>query len=155
MFAKEVAPEAIPEDQIGTWAAAGRALYWPDGIKPPARAMLPQAVPVLDDASRALVVRLHNGGPSELRTTDEDLRALIARLEQTIVADTALNQLRLRPQISREIVRRGGGFDFAALNDWIYGQVFRTPKADVWLGLLQRDVFTGLPGDGVVLRGTR
>jgi len=155
VFAKELAPEAIPEDQMETWAAAGRALYWFDGLKPPAppaRAILPQ---VLDDASRALVIRLHNAGPSELRATDEDLRALVARLEQTIVADTALNQLRLRPQISREIVRRGGGFDFAALNDWIYAQVFRTPKADVWLGLLQRDVFTGLPGDGVVLRGTR
>jgi hypothetical protein len=158
VFAKELAPEAIPEDQVETWAAAGRALYWFDGVRqpaPPARAILPQVVPVLDDASRALVVRLHNAGPSELRATDEDLRALVARLEQTIVADTALNQLRLRPQISREIVRRGGGFDFAALNNWIYAQVFRTPKADVWLGLLQRDVFTGLPGDGVVLRGTR
>jgi len=140
VFAKEVAPEAIPEDQIETWVAAGRAL---NGVR------------VLDDASRALVVRLHNAGPSELRATDEDLRALIARLERTIVGDTALNQLRLRPQISREIVRRGGRFDFAALNGWIYAQVFRTPRADAWLGLLQRDVFTGLPGDGVVLRGRR
>ena len=157
VFAKELAPEAISEDRVETWAAAGRALYWLDGVKQPAlpaRAMLSQIL-VLDGASRALVVRLHNAGPPELRATDEDLRALLARLEQTIVADTALNQLRLRPQISREIVRRGGRFDFPTLNGWIYAQVFRTPKADAWLGLLQRDVFTGLPGDGVVLRGTR
>ena len=34
--------------------------------------------------------------------------AMIARLEQTLVADSALNQLRLRPQIGREIVRQRG-----------------------------------------------
>ena len=87
-----------------------------------------------------------------MRATGEQLDAMIARLEQTIVADSALNQLRLRPQIGREIVRRGGRIDFATLNAWIYAEVFRTPKQDAWLGLLPRDVFTGLPGDGVVIR---
>jgi hypothetical protein len=87
-----------------------------------------------------------------LGSTAEELDAMIARLERTIVADTALNQLQLRPQIAREIVRRGGRVEFTALNAWIYDQVFRTPRQDPWLGLLQRDVFTGLPGDGVVWR---
>ena len=110
---------------------------------------------MLDEASRALVARLHNAGSPELRSTDDDLSAMIARLEQTVVADSALNQLRVRPQISREIVRRGGRIEFATLNAWIYDQVFHTPRQDPWLGLMPRDVFTGLPGDGVVLRGTR
>ena len=140
VFAKGLAPEALPEGQTEAWFAAGQLLY---------------GVHVLDNASRALVVRLHNAGPPELRATDERLRAIIARLEQTIVADTALNQLRLRPEISRAIVRGGGQIDFPTLNAWIQAQVFRTPREDVWLGLLQRDVFTGLPGDGVVLRGRR
>jgi len=142
VFAKGLAPEVVSEDQIEVWSAAGQLLYGAGG-------------PVLDDASRALVARLHNAGPQELRATDQDVRAILARLEQTIVADTALNQLRLRPQISREIVREGGRISFPTLNDWIQRQVFRTPREDAWLGLLQRDVFTGLPGDGVVLRGTR
>jgi len=90
--------------------------------------------------------------PSELRATRQQLDAMIARLEQAIVADSAFNQLRLRPQIAREIVRRGGRTDFATLNAWIYAEVFRTPKEDAWLGLLPRNVFTGLPGDGVVMR---
>jgi hypothetical protein len=157
VFARGLAPEALPEDQIEMWSAAGQLLYRAGDLEQPApqvRALLP-AIPVLDDASRALVVRLHNAGSPELRATDEDLRVIIARLEQTIVADTALNQLRLRPQISREIVRRGGRIDFPTLNAWVYARVFRTPREDAWLGLLQRDVFTGLPGDGVVLRGTR
>ena len=63
-----------------------------------------------------------------------------------------LNPLRLRPPIGRENRRRGGRTDFATLNAWIYAEVFRTPKEDAWLGLLPRNVFTGLPGDGVVMR---
>ena len=138
-FAKGLAPEAVPEDQIETWSAAGQALYGSSN-------------PVLDDASRALVVRLHNAVPRELRATQTQLDAMIARLERTIVADTALNQLRLRPMIEREIVRLGGRLDFEALNDWIYAAVLQTPKEDVWLGLMPRNVFTGVPGDGVAVR---
>ena len=51
-----------------------------------------------------------------------------------------------------KIVRLGGRIDFDTLNGWIYAEVFRTPRQNAWLGLLPRDVFTGLPGDGVVIR---
>jgi hypothetical protein len=137
--ARELAPETAADDQMRLWALAGERLY-------------STAAPVLDDPSRALVARLHNAGPRELGATAEELEAMIARLERTIVADTALNQLQLRPQIAREIVRRGGRVEFTDLNAWIYDLVFRTPRQDPWLGLLQRDVFTGLPGDGIVVR---
>ena len=167
-FAKGLAPEALSEDQVEMWSAAGQSAvrHWRSEKRGAAaarsrhghgradveRAQLPPPPRVLDEASRALVVRLHNAVPRELRATDQQLDAMIARLEQTIVADTALNQLRLRPQIGREIVRQGGRIDFATLNAWIYAEVFRTPKQDAWLGLLPRNVFTGLPGDGVVMR---
>jgi hypothetical protein len=49
-------------------------------------------------------------------------------------------------------VRRGGHVDFANLNAFVYARVFATPKDDAWLGLLPRTDFTGLPGDGVVMR---
>jgi hypothetical protein len=143
-FAPGLAPEALSQSQVEMWSTAGRLLY---GSGDPN-----VASPVLDDASRALVVRLHNEVPRELRVTGRRLDALIARLEQTLVADTALNQLRLRPEIAREIVRRGGRTDFATLNAWIYTEVFRSPKEDEWLGLLPRNVFTGVPGDGIVIR---
>jgi hypothetical protein len=145
-FGKGLAPEKLPDDQVEMWSAAGQVLYDIGGLK---NAAPPR---VLDEASRALVVRLHNRVPLELRATGEQLDAMIARLEQTMAADTALNQLRLRPQIEREIVRRGGRIDFATLNAWIYAEVFRTPKEDAWLGLLPRTAFSGLPGDGVVIR---
>jgi hypothetical protein len=166
VFAKGLTPEALSEDQIEMWSAAGQVLYGIGDLKnatprlavtsrgelTTGRSELPPPPHVLDEASRALVVRLHNAVPRELRATGQQLDAMIARLEQTVVADSALNQLRLRPQIGREIVRRGGRIDFATLNAWIYAAVFRTPKQDAWLGLLPRNVFTGLLGDGVVTR---
>jgi hypothetical protein len=143
VIARELAPEMVPDSEIATWAAAGRLLY---GIGNRT------GQPVLDGTSRALVARLHNDVPRELRATTSGLNATIAGLEQTLLADSALNQMRLRPRIAREIVRRQGRLDFATLNDWIYAEVFHTPKDDQWLGLLPRNVFTALPGDGVVIR---
>jgi hypothetical protein len=145
-IAKELAPEALSESDVAMWSAAGRVLY---GLGDLTLGPQPR---VLDEASRALVMRLHNEVPTGLRVTGQRVDALIARLEQTLVADSALNQLRLRPQIANEIVRREGRTDFATLNAWIYAEVFRSPRQDEWLGLLPRDVFTGLPGDGVVIR---
>ena len=165
VFATGLTPEAWSADQIEMWSAAGQLLFGlgdlkiamprplrvvPFGDPMTARSEVPPPR-VLDDTSRALIVRLHNRVPPEMRVTGEQLETMIARLEQTIVADSALNQLRLRPQIEGEIVRRGGRIDFATLNAWIYAEVFRTPKQDAWLGLLPRNVFTGLPGDGVVI----
>jgi hypothetical protein len=140
-IARRLVPEEVPEQQVELWSAMGRRLY---GVSDGSR--------VLDETSRSLIVRLHDAVPPELRATSRQRTAMIARLEQTILADSALNQLRLRPQIGREIVRQGGRADFTTLNTWIYAAVFHTPRQDAWLGLLPRDVFTGLPGDGVVMR---
>ena len=116
----------------------------------PARLPVPKPI-VLDAASRALVAALHNAGPDELRATPDELARVIAQLEQHIVADTALNQFTLRQTIHGYIA---GAADtrFATLNAWIYDQVFATPRSDAWLGLLPRSDFTGVPGDGVVMR---
>jgi hypothetical protein len=141
-IARGLAPEALSEDQVELWSEMGRALYHAGT----------ETSRVLDESSRSLIVRLHDAVPIELRATGPQRDAMIARLEQTIVADSAINQLRLRPQIGREIIRRGGRTDFATLNAWIYANVFRTPRQDAWLGLMPRNVFTGLPGDGVVMR---
>jgi hypothetical protein len=128
---------AIPADRVKVWAAAARAIY---GIT---------AGHVLDEQSTALVLRLHDAVPDALRGRHADRDRMLARLDEHILADTALDQLKLRPQISREIIRRKGTADFAALNAWVYATVFHTPASDPWLGLLPRTDFTGLPGDGV------
>jgi hypothetical protein len=104
---------------------------------------------VLDAQSRALVAYVHDAGP--VKSSPAERAAMLARLEQNIVADTALNELRLRPQI-RGMLATGAPRSLEQLNEWIYSAVFQTPRSDAWLGLLPRTDFTGLPGDGVVTR---
>ena len=165
-------PGDVPDD-TAAWSAIGQAAWditapgpapgaatGPDAdpqqavqlARRPARAAEPVPPPmVLDAASRALVARLHNAGPAGQRASAAELDRVIARLEQHIVADTALNQFTLRQQIRRRIVDRSDT-ELATLNAWIYDAVFATPASDPWLGLRARTDFTGLPGDGVMMR---
>jgi hypothetical protein len=144
-FVPALAPDAVAENQLAVWSRVGRSLYGAgDRTSPTMPSML-------DPQSRGLIERLYDAVPAGMRATAEQRAAMLVRLEELVIADTALNQLRLRPQISREIVRRHGRLDFASLNGWIYAEVFRTPREDAWLGLLPRDVFTALPGDGIVV----
>lgn len=152
-----VQPGELPDD-AALWSAIGQKVWnIGDGAaaapEPPSRrARAPRVPPsmVLDAASRALITQLHNAGPDGQRATAPELAAVIARLEQHIVADTALNQFTLRQTIHHQIAARPGA-DFATLNAWIYEAVFATPATDPWLGLRARTDFTGLPGDGVVM----
>lgn len=154
-----MSPGEIPND-AAMWSAIGQKVWnIVDRNAAPTQASQGRArrraarVPpsiMLDAASRALVAQLHNAGPAGQRATAADLDAIVARLEQHIVADTAQNQFSLRQTIHRQIVNRPDA-DFATLNAWIYENVFATPKADPWLGLVPRTEFTGLPGDGVVM----
>jgi len=153
-----MSPGEIPND-AAMWSAIGQKV-WNIVDHGTAPAQAPQArgrgkprVPasmVLDAASRALVAQLHNEGPAGQRATGAELDAVIARLEQHIVADTAQNQFTLRQTIRHQMLEQPDA-DFATLNAWVYENVFATPKADPWLGLVPRTEFTGLPGDGVVM----
>jgi hypothetical protein len=128
---------SIDPKDLSQWATIGQKV-WNLGIDKPAA--------LLDASSTALVEKLRAGNPT---ATSKD--AMLARLEQAILADTALNQFSLRNQIRREIVR-SNDLGFTVLNDNIYAYVFHTPKWDAWLGLLDNTDFTGLPADGVVTR---
>lgn len=113
-----------------------------------------QPLPILDDRARALVDSLL-AVPTEDHVLNPETRAdVIARLEQTIVADTAINEVRLRRQIRGHLIYNAqrGVSDFAELNTFVYDNVFHTPSGDAWMGLLPRDTFTGLPAGAVVTR---
>lgn len=100
---------------------------------------------VLDAASRVLVASIFDAGGQR---SGEGQRALmIRRLEMNVMADSALNEMQLRPQIRARLVQ--GEIDFSKLNAFVYTEVFHTPKTDQWLGLAPRTDFTGLPGDGL------
>ncbi len=151
-------PGALPDD-APYWAAVGQRLYnigdvaaFHEAGTPSRQATAPHATTppaVLDARSRALIEQLHDAVPTELVATPAQLADVIARLEQHLVADSALDQLRLRPQISRFIASRHGRIDFDTLNHWVYATVFDTPASDPWLGLMPRTDFSGLPGDGI------
>jgi hypothetical protein len=124
-------PGSADPGDTAQWASFGRRTFRLPGK-------------ILDAQSLELVDTLRTGNPRS-----GDRARVVARLEQHIMADTALDQFRLRAQIRRHITT-SKTLDFASLNDWIYRVVFATPKDDIWLGLLDSADFTGLPGDGVV-----
>jgi hypothetical protein len=126
--------EALSETDLDAWSALAQRLWPGDGR-------------VLDDASRALVTKLHMAGPIEANETQ--VEAMIARLERNLLADSALNQVRNR-YLAHQLVS-DHGTDFTTLNTIIYSRVFHTPARDLWMGLVPRTDFTGLPGDGVVM----
>jgi hypothetical protein len=141
-----MSPRDVPRDDA-TWAAIGQRIWGTVARPSPAPAPAPA---LLDAQSLALVARLHDAGPAEQRATPSELAAVIARLEQHILADTALDQFVLRQQIRKHIVA-AAETELTALNAWVYSEVFVTPRTDPWLGLLPRTEFTGVPGDGVVM----
>ena len=140
----------IDPADIAQWATIGQKV-WNIGLRPPGeqaprrRGEWYPAPMLLDAQSIALVERVRSGNPVAMKSD-----ALLARLEQNILADTALNELRLRVQIRQQWFRSTPSLDFQKLNDEIYATVFHTPKADAWLGLLDQTDFTGLPADGVI-----
>jgi len=137
----------IDPADIAQWATIGQKV-WNIGLAPQANRRVPGTVPapvLLDAASIGLIEKVRAGNPLPMKSD-----ALLARLEQNILADTALDEFRLRAQIRYTIIARRD-LGFTALNDFIYASVFHTPKSDAWLGLLDNTDFTGLPADGVVM----
>ncbi|MEJ7602939.1 MAG: hypothetical protein WKG01_33940 [Kofleriaceae bacterium] len=141
-----IAAGAVPTEDIGQWFTIGQRVW---NLVPKRQSPNATWYGILDERSLALITRLHNAGPETASLPD--LTRMLGRLEQNVIADSALNQFRLRQQIRERLVA-SESLAFEPLNEWIYAHVFATPKADAWLGLLPRTDFTGLPGDGVVMQ---
>lgn len=134
----------VPDD-TAAWAAIGQ-LRW--RFPEPAPQAGPFASPpsvLLDAPSRALVRRLSQ--PNNDHTFDRE----VAALEHSIVADTAINELRLRPALHAQLAH-DPEMALEYFNGWVYADVFATPAGDPWMGLVREGVFTGLPGNGFVKR---
>jgi hypothetical protein len=107
----------------------------------------------LDERSRALFAALRPadwaraGQPLPHAGVDE----LIASFEKVMTRDAAYNELILHQQIHQRFAS-SGPTGFAELNRWVYASLFRTPAEDPWLGMATPTVFSGIPGDGIVMR---
>ncbi len=84
--------------------------------------------------------------------TPRGVEALVRTFESAIARDTQLNELVLRPQARALFFRDGALPSFAAVNERIYAEVFKTPAGDPWLGLANPLVFSALANDGLVAR---
>ena len=151
---------AIADGDVAAWASAGQVLLgigdlgdltsadlivW--SAQRPTHADKP-IPPLFDARSRALIEQLASTSARPLSRAQLD--AMVARLEQSTVADTAQNQLQLRVLIAQRIVDTGGRASFSELNAWTYATAFHTPADDAWLGLVTDAAFSGLPADGIV-----
>jgi hypothetical protein len=83
-----------------------------------------------------------------LRSFDNSPR--VVSLRRTIALDTVENDYMRRTKVLAFIAGQASArkLSLAAINDWVYGQVFLTPREDPWLGLAAGDVFSAIEGDG-------
>ena len=86
-----------------------------------------------------------------LHETAESLAKAIDSFRATLAADTMQNESVLRPQIHQLFVSNPG-MTFAALNESVYSDVFKTPREDPWLGLRSDQAFTAIAAEGVEQR---
>jgi hypothetical protein len=165
-------PSALEPD-VKNWAIIGQALFGLGPSTPPPPRANANGVPgeyfpgqavrarrkraaepvasagILSAPARQLVIDVMTAG-TQLEPERYDL--VIAQLERSVIADTAINELQIRDQIHSRLASDGALPGFAELNRYVYADLFATPAEDAWLGLLPRDVYTGLPGDGVVVQ---
>lgn len=85
---------------------------------------------------------------SKMAVESPALRAL-RNLRDSVTVDTVRNNYMLRPEILAFIeASEPHGFTLSQINDWVYAQIFLTPKDDPWLGLAPQDVFSGIAQNG-------
>jgi len=87
---------------------------------------------------------------SKKRVEDPILK-MIRTLKQSVALDTVRNEYQLRSKIHQWFAEGDDDVtDIAALNERVYAELFLTPSSDPWIGLAPTDVYTALPGAGIV-----
>jgi hypothetical protein len=79
----------------------------------------------------------------------EAFARLVDKFEIAIAEDTARNDFAFRSAILEWLAAASQPLALEALNQRVYAELFLTPDADRWLGLVEPDVFTGLPNQGL------
>jgi hypothetical protein len=110
----------------------------------------PANLGAIDASSLSLIRELRAASPVASMSNDDDFARTVARLEQSIAADTLRNEYELRPKIHQWFAAHGAE-TFEALNAFVYSTVFMTPAEDRWLGLLPEETFTALRAEGLTI----
>jgi hypothetical protein len=110
----------------------------------------------LDSASRDLINSQSPSAAQAAQTADtkrrieDPLVRMVQTLESSIAIDTVKNEYRLHRAIHQWLGDASSQADIDTLNERVYSELFLTPGSDPWLGLAPADVYTALPGGGVV-----
>jgi hypothetical protein len=80
----------------------------------------------------------------------EKLPEMANKFQQTMALDTVRNEYNLHAQIHQWFMVGSSTQNFDSLNQWVYSQLFLTPKNDPWLGLNPQDAFAAIEGNGVI-----
>ena len=118
--------QSVKDDELWQQLAAKRVEHWR-----------------LDEASRELIRSLR---PAAVAGGDEAFEEMIRNFENNVAQDDVRNRYVMQWQVRKWIM--AGQNDFESLNRRVYNELFLTPREDPYLGLVDRNIFTGLARDG-------
>jgi hypothetical protein len=98
----------------------------------------------LDTRSIALI-QAKQTATSQPRT----ILSIVQSFESAMALDTVRNEYLLHSQLYQWLIRDSETLNVDALNDKVYAELFLTPKADPWLGLLPNDSYSAIDNDGI------
>lgn len=84
------------------------------------------------------------------RLVESPVLQTLRNLQRTIAEDTLRNEYLLHAQVHQWFVENNVPANLDKFNAKVYAELFLTPESDPWLGLAPANVFTGLPGAGLI-----
>ena len=84
-----------------------------------------------------------------LKSGADPLERVLTNFERLIAVDSIRNEYLLHTQIHEWFLEGTNTANLDSLNERVYAQLFLTPSADPWLGLLSRDAYTAIENDGI------
>jgi hypothetical protein len=83
------------------------------------------------------------------KTESRTIPSIVRSFESAMALDTIRNEYLLHSQLYGWLMRNAGTLNVDILNDRVYAELFLTPKADPWLGLLPNDSYSAIDNDGI------
>ena len=81
-------------------------------------------------------------------TVESPMIREMRNLSNSVALDTVRNNYMLRTKILSFLNTNGRSLSLAAVNNWVYDNIFLTPGQDPWLGLAPPDVFSAIDKNG-------
>jgi hypothetical protein len=110
----------------------------------------------LDSRSRRFMrAKIAGETSSDVRATatldDAAFERKLASFERAIAEDTVRNEYGMHRVLHEWLAMTPPPEELESFNQRVYASLFLTPRADPWLGLLVKDAYSGIQGEGVRL----